>query len=113
MCLITQSLALSVDCAGGPGEAGGFYLLFTTEKLNATGSDVDFPDKGLTLVGGLSNIALTTGSEPLNPGSDATPEQIQLWEVSESTGWDLDTTWIICEGDYPTLQWQTSECGDP
>ena len=49
----------------------------------------------------------------LDLGTGLTTEQMLSRRIYENAGWDLDTVWMICEGDYPTLRWETSECGDP
>jgi len=48
----------------------------------------------------------------LDLGTGLTTEQMLSRRIFENAGWDFDTVWMICEGDYPTLQWETLECDD-
>jgi len=48
----------------------------------------------------------------LDLGTGLTTEQMLSRRIYENAGWDLDTVWMICEGAYPTLQWETLECDD-
>lgn len=59
----------------------------------------------------LSGIAVSSGSHPLELGAGLTTEQMLEVKVFRDAGWDFAWTWTICEGDYPTLQWQTENCG--
>jgi hypothetical protein len=54
----------------------------------------------------------STRSEELDLGTGLTTEQMLSRRIFENAGWDFDTIWTICEGDYPTLQWETLECDD-
>ncbi|MBN2314194.1 MAG: hypothetical protein JXM79_09710 [Sedimentisphaerales bacterium] len=58
-------------------------------------------------------IGANTHTEELNLGTGLTTEQMLSRRIFENAGWDVDTVWAICEGDYPTLQWETLECDDP
>jgi len=63
----------------------------------------------------LLQTAVSTGSHPLELelGMGLTTEQMQDREVFENAGWDFDTVWMICEGDYPRHQWEAEECDEP
>jgi len=60
----------------------------------------------------LSGIAVSTGSDPLELGTGLTTEQMRNEDAFRSAGWDFDHVWIICEGDYPRLQWEVEDCND-
>lgn len=59
----------------------------------------------------LSAVAVSAGSSPLNLGAGLTTSQMLDGSELRDAGWDFDRTWTICEGEYPTLQWQTENCG--
>jgi len=54
----------------------------------------------------LSGVAASTGSHPLELGTDLTTEQMLDEQVFRNAGWDFDYTWMICEGEYPIFQWE-------
>ena len=62
----------------------------------------------------LSGVNESVGSHPLELqlGMGLTTAQMQSREVFENAGWDFDTVWMICEGEYPRLQWEAQECDD-
>ncbi|MHC4585334.1 MAG: hypothetical protein ACYS3N_12440 [Planctomycetota bacterium] len=59
-----------------------------------------------------SGIAVSTGSDPLELGTGLTTEQMLDEEVFRSAGWDFSHTWMICEDEYPRLQWEVEDCND-
>ncbi len=60
----------------------------------------------------LSGVAVSTGSHPIELGIGLTTEQMQDEDVFRSAGWDFSNIWMICEGDYPRLQWEIEDCND-
>ncbi len=60
----------------------------------------------------LSGVAISTGSHPIELGTGLTTEQMQDEDVFRSAGWDFSNIWMICEGDYPRLQWEIEDCND-
>jgi len=60
----------------------------------------------------LSGVAISTGSDPLELGTGLTTEQMRNEDAFRSAGWDFDHVWMICEGDYPRLQWEVEDCND-
>jgi hypothetical protein len=60
----------------------------------------------------LSGIDASTGSFPLELGTDLTIEQMHDEEVFRNVGWDFSHVWMICEGDYPKLRWEVEDCND-
>jgi len=63
----------------------------------------------------LSGVAASTGSDPLELGTGLTTEQMQDEDAFRSAGWDgwdFSHVWMICEGDYPRLQWEVEDCND-
>jgi hypothetical protein len=52
-------------------------------------------------------------NQNLNLGTGLTTAQMQDRKVFEDAGWDFDTVWMICEGDYPRLQWEGETCDSP
>jgi len=59
-----------------------------------------------------SGIAVSTGSDPLELGTGLTTEQMRNEDAFRSAGWDFSHVWMICEGDYPRLQWEVEDCND-
>ena len=60
----------------------------------------------------LSGIAESAGSDPLGLGTGLTTEQMRDENALRDAGWDFGHVWTICEGDYPSLQWQADGCDD-
>ena len=60
----------------------------------------------------LSGVAVGAGSHLLELGTGLTTEQMQAGTVLENDGWDFSNVWMICEGDYPRLQWESGDCND-
>ncbi len=64
-----------------------------------------------------SGIAVSTGSdgrgsEPPELGIGLTTNQMLDEEVFLNAGWDFSHVWMICEGEYPKLQWEVEDCND-
>jgi len=59
-----------------------------------------------------SGVAASTGSDPLELGTGLTTEQMRNEDVFRNAGWDFSHVWMICEGDYPRLQWEVEDCND-
>jgi hypothetical protein len=75
--------------------------------------DVSIPDWGPMTVACFWDAELskiTTGAstrtQDMDLGTGLTTEQMQDQQVFENAGWDFDYTWMIREGQYPTLQWE-------
>jgi len=60
----------------------------------------------------LSQTANSIGSDPQELGQGLTTKQMQDQQVFENAGWDFGQVWMICEGDYPRLQWEAVECNE-
>ena len=60
----------------------------------------------------LSGVTASTGSDPLVLGTGLTTEQMQGQEVFQNAGWDFSHVWMMCEGNYPRLQWEADDCND-
>ncbi|MHC4119811.1 MAG: hypothetical protein ACYSWO_20120 [Planctomycetota bacterium] len=58
----------------------------------------------------LSGIAESVGSDPVELGTGLNTEQMRSGNVLRDAGWDFDHVWMICEGDYPRLQWEAEDC---
>ncbi len=61
----------------------------------------------------LSQTVNSIGSDPLELGTGLTTDQMQDQEVFQNAGWDFNQLWMICEGDYPRLQWEAVDCNEP
>ncbi|OHB75861.1 MAG: hypothetical protein A2Z25_01400 [Planctomycetes bacterium RBG_16_55_9] len=65
----------------------------------------------------LSQVNFGAGSRLVDLGIEIgmglTTQQMQNPEVFQDAGWDFDTVWMICDGDYPRLQWEAEECDKP
>jgi hypothetical protein len=59
-----------------------------------------------------SEITVSTGSDLLEIGTGLTTEQMRDEEIFRNAGWDFNHTWMICEGEYPKLQWEGEDCND-
>jgi hypothetical protein len=62
----------------------------------------------------LSGIAVSSGSDPLElGGTGLTTAQMRDEEIFRNAGWDFNHTWIIPDGDYPRLRWESSLNDNP
>jgi hypothetical protein len=55
-------------------------------------------------------VGATLRAMPLELGTGLTTAQMQAPEVFQNAGWDFDTIWTICEGDYPMPKWEQQVC---
>jgi hypothetical protein len=54
---------------------------------------------------------LTSGQAVSAGGSGLSTIEMQTISTYLSAGWDMEKTWMICEGqDYPRLRWEEREC---
>lgn len=56
----------------------------------------------------LSGASVGAGSGPASCGTGLTTEQMQQKTTFEQAGWNLNSTWVIAEGEYPVLQWESA-----
>lgn len=52
----------------------------------------------------------TSGMVESLAGTGLTTNQMQDINTYLNAGWDFENTWLICEGDYPRLQWEYVQC---
>jgi hypothetical protein len=57
----------------------------------------------------LSGVSVADGTNPMEPATGLTTEQMQDQNILRDAGWDFNHVWTICEGDYPRLLWQAED----